>query len=185
MLTVRSDTNHCKKQIAALCVAKNSSYKALGLECYDQKRNARNYTGNLPVICHPPCRGYSTHWRHAAKPPPGEKDLALFCAEQITRVGGVMEHPAHSHFYQDYGFADSKDWKITKVKQSWWGYPTQKRTWLLTPRCYKIPEYPFNLEQQGNERYIFDQMSSTMRSHTTRAFALFLISIVELNNETS
>lgn len=168
-------------QIAALCVSHNSEYHKLGLDCYDIHKDTRTYIGTNPVIAHPPCRGYSAYMSHFSKPPPGEKDLALFCTEQIARYGGVLEHPAHSRFLKDYGFMDSKSWKITTVHQSWFGYPTTKRTWLLTPATYVIPQPPFTLSSYGREKEIFESMSHRMRSHTTREFAEYLISIIRRN----
>ena len=165
--------------ITALCVSPNSVYKQLGVECYDYKRNARTFIGKNPVIAHPPCRGYSAHMAHFAKPAPGEKDLALFCTEQIARNGGVLEHPAHSRFVRL--FEGNPQWKICKLNQSWFGYPTKKKTWLLMPAHYSVPEFPFVLESYGKDKQIFEHMSAKRRSHTTVQFATWLITLVLSN----
>lgn len=166
-------------KIAALCVSTNSVYKDLGLDCYDKNRDTRTFTGNSPVIGHPPCRGYSAYTRHWAKPEPGEMDLALFVTERIATNGGVLEHPQHSRYVKR--FIGSDKWKVITVHQSWFGYPTTKKTWLLMPGYYRVPELPFKLEQYGREKQIFENMSHNMRSHTTIDFAKWLINLVKIN----
>jgi len=170
-------------QIAVLCAAKKSIYKTIeNLEVYDEKRNARSYTGTFPVIAHPPCRGYSAFTRHWAKPRPGEKDLAFFCTERMLLNGGVLEHPAHSRYVRN--FKMDKRFRIATIHQSWWGYPTTKKTWLLMPAHYKLPEIPFSLKMQGKEKQIFENMSHFDRHRTTLEFATWLIKLIEVNHET-
>lgn len=167
-------------KITVLCTSKNSIYKTLGLDCYDIKRNARSYTGNTPIIAHPPCRGYSTFLRHRAKPAPGEKDLALYCAERIILHGGILEHPAHSEFIKLFRF--DQRFKITEIQQNWFGYPTAKRTWLLTPGYYKIPNPPFRLLAHEPPTIKIENMSHNQRSETTLLFAQYLIQTIKLNH---
>lgn len=172
--------------VSALCVSSNSVYKTIpGVDCYDQERDARSASMEMPVICHPPCRGWSAYMRHFAKPPIGEKDLAYLCAERVATTGGVMEHPAHSRFYTEVlGMVAGEEkgvFKLVEVSQSWFGYPTRKRTWLLLPREWVLPPFPFSLTQYGKEREIFENMSHADRSRTTLEFAKFLIEAVVMN----
>lgn len=168
-------------KIAVLCAARDSVYKSFNnLEVYDQAKNARTFTGNQPIIAHPPCRGYSAFMRHWAKPAPGEKDLALYCTEKLLTNGGVLEHPAHSIYLKR--FIKDKRFKITEIHQSWFEYPVTKKTWLLTPKHYKIPDIPFNLiNPLQNQRKIFENMSHTQRHYTTINLATWLINLVEIN----
>lgn len=54
--------------VAALCVAGNSIYKGMpGVICYDKARDARQFTGGMPVVAHPPCRFWSAYTAHQAK----------------------------------------------------------------------------------------------------------------------
>lgn len=169
------------QNISVLCTSKNSIYNELGLETYDQKRDARTYNGSGPIIAHPPCRAWSAHMSHFAKPLPGEKSLALFCLRKIAKNGGVLEHPANSKFFEQYNLHQDIRFKIIEIHQSWFGYPTTKRTWLLMPKHYKIPEYPFSLQRQGKEKQIFENMSHNQRSKTTLELAKWLINLVEQN----
>ena len=170
--------------IAALCTTSNSVYETIpGVDCYDVKRNARSFTDNRPVICHPPCRGWSAFMAHFANPIPGEKDLAYFCAEQVMRNGGVIEHPKHSRFVKL--FMDDPKWKIITIHQEWFGYPIQKATWLLMPSHYEIPELPFSLQapkMPGEQKRIFENMSHRQRHLTSYSLALWLISLIRMNN---
>lgn len=172
--------------ISVLCCSTNSVYKTLGLDCYDAKRCARNFTGYGPVIAHPPCRGYSAFMRHWAKPSPGEKDLALFCAERVACNGGVLEHPAHSRFFTRVcGIRAGETrgpFQCVELHQSWFGYPTTKRTWLLIPRNWIVPDFPFALLAYGKEKQLFENMSHRERSRTTPQFAMWLIDLVKLNS---
>ena len=167
-------------KISVLCTNRNSIYKKLGLDCYDETRNVRTYTGTTPVIAHPPCREYSTFLRHRANAPAGEKDLALFCTERIKLYGGILEHPRHSHYVKH--FIGKPSWQVLSVNQKWWGHPTTKSTWLLMPDWYQIPELPFNLvPHQAPENQIAN-MSKTQRSATPILFAKFLIDTIRLNH---
>lgn len=86
--------------VAVLFARSDSIYKRLpGCDVWDSERDARHYSGVLPVIAHPPCRAWAG-LRHMAKPRPDEKELALFAVEQVRRCGGVLEHPAGSTLWE-------------------------------------------------------------------------------------
>lgn len=91
-------------EVAVLCAAKNSVYHSLpGVVVYDETRDARTFPGNMRVIVHAPCRTWSAFTAHQAKPAPGERDLGLWCAGQLKKCGGVLEHPAHSRLFDAAG----------------------------------------------------------------------------------
>jgi len=61
------------KTVAVLCAAPRTIYRSLeAVEVYDRRRDARTFAGGMPIIAHPPCRGWSAKTRHQAKPEPGE-----------------------------------------------------------------------------------------------------------------
>jgi hypothetical protein len=139
--------------VAVLFARADSVYKSLpDLDVYDIDRDARTYTGKLPVIAHPPCRAWC-RLRQFAKPRPDEKELALFAVDQVRRNGGVLEHPAESTLWD---VADlprpgcGKDafggWSYS-INQSWWRHPAPKPTWLyiVGAEPWEIPEVPFHL----------------------------------------
>lgn len=59
--------------LAVLFVRDQSIYKAMGLDCYDRRRDARTFAGAGPVIAHPPCRTWFKsrvpQWEREATPP--------------------------------------------------------------------------------------------------------------------
>jgi hypothetical protein len=75
------------RTIAVLCAQRRSVYhRMLGVDVYDIDRDARTFPG---VIAHPPCRAWSKHCAHQAKPDPGEKELGIWCAQQVKKWGGI------------------------------------------------------------------------------------------------
>ena len=49
--------------IAALYVETDGAYFGLdGVEPWDETKDARRYTGPLPVVAHPPCQRWGKFW---------------------------------------------------------------------------------------------------------------------------
>lgn len=172
------------RTVAAICVAPNSVYKALpGVDAYDKGRDARTYAGGMPIVAHPPCRSWSAYCAHQAKPEPGERELALWCVEQLRREGGVLEQPAHSRLWDAAGLPKPGQkartpgpWSM-EVWQAWWGYPMKKATWLcffgIAP--FDLPPVPLRLHDKGADRRRQQLMSKHQRAATTEPFALWLL----------
>jgi hypothetical protein len=140
------------KDVAVLFARKNSIYKKLeGCEVYDIDRDARTFSGGMPVVAHPPCRAWGT-LAHMAKPRHDEKDLAPWAVDQVRANGGVLEHPKRSKLWEHCSLppADgiTRDqwggWSLL-VPQMWWGHRAEKLTLLyivgLSPR--QLPPLPF------------------------------------------
>ena len=169
--------------ISVLGVSSTSVYKFLDVDCYDIKRDMLNFSGDNPVITHAPCRSWSKFLSAQAKPLPGEKDLAPFCAELVKSNGGIFEHPAHSLIFNNYlplPGEGSSDLFTLEVHQSWWNYPTIKKTWLCFSKIdLDLIEFPFNLLHPQSCKYndIFANMSRNQRSATTLEFAIWLINL--------
>ena len=136
----------------------------------------------MSVVCHAPCRPWSAHCAHQAKPEPGEKELGPFCAEMLRQWGGVLEHPAHSRLFDAAnlpkpGGSHADLWTV-EVWQAWWGYPMRKATWLCF--CGVSPEQievPFRLHPRGGDRRTEQLMSKHQRSATTLEFATWLVDV--------
>lgn len=131
--------------VAALYVDPRGCYAGLdGVDLWDEKRDARSYTGPYPVVAHPPCSRWcrlaglvEARWGH----PKGE-DGGCFAAAlaSVRRWGGVLEHPAYSdawkHFAlrrppRDGGWVPSLFGGFTcHVEQGHYGHPARKATWL-------------------------------------------------------
>lgn len=137
--------------VAVLFARPDSNYKAIAdADVWDRARDARRYAGALPVVAHPPCRVWG-RLRHLAKPRPDERDLALFAIAQVQRLGGVVEHPAHSTLWASAGLPgpgsapDAHGGWTLEVAQFHWGHLAEKKTWLYIVGCERarLPEMPF------------------------------------------
>jgi len=173
-----SDTT---KTVAVLCCSNNSFYKSMHeVEAYDMRRDAKSFVGGMPIVAHPPCRAWSAYCGHQAKPLPGEKELGLWCADQLRECGGVLEHPAHSRLFDAAGLPrpgqSVGDMKTISVWQAWWGYPMRKATWLCFSRV-KTEKLviPYRLHDQGGDRRRQQLMSKHQRAATVPAFARWLV----------
>jgi hypothetical protein len=119
---------------AALYIDPLGPYPALlGPEmCWDEKRDAREYEGPWPVICHPPCGPWG-RLRHLYKG--AEHDCAPRAVAQVHAYGGILEHPAGSKLWDAAGLPKPGDWNdyngyTIEVCQCDWGHVARKRTWL-------------------------------------------------------
>lgn len=78
-------------------------YKSLGLDCYDEERDATTFHGEGPVIAHPPCRTWGRLRTVATRAPADEHALGPWAVAQVRRCGGVLEHPAGSSLFAECG----------------------------------------------------------------------------------
>lgn len=144
--------------IQALFTAPDGPYPALlGAEhCWDEKRDALKYTGDGPLILHPPCAAWCqlAGVREAKYGYPRGEDGGLFefALTQLARCGGVLEHPAYSKAWDRFGLMKPKagaGWTqasggywVCQVSQCAYGHRARKRTWLI----YIGARPPFDLD---------------------------------------
>ncbi len=86
--------------IAALYVHPRGPYQALGLDCWDEERDAKKYEGPFPVIAHPPCGPWGKMRGLCTIQDPSCGPRAV---EQVRRWGGVLEHPRDSRLFRHCG----------------------------------------------------------------------------------
>jgi hypothetical protein len=180
----------------------------LGAElCWDEARDARTYAGPHPVVAHPPCQLWvnlaAVNWKRYGRQLPawyeGGTDGNCF-ADALTSVlkyGGVLEHPAESHAFAEYGLCTTRganwNWSVhpvvgvkywfCEVWQSAYGHPARKRTWLI----YSGTRPPFELrwDRTPGTHQVgwFDRnkptLSKSAASATPVAFAEELIRLAE------
>jgi len=167
--------------VAVLCVARNSIYKSLEVDCYDIDRDARSFVGSSPVVAHPPCRAWSAFCGHQAKPLPGEKELGPMCVELLRSNGGILEHPAYSRLWDHCklpkpGEPAIDGLRAVAVNQAWWGDRRSKRTWLLFAHIDPLSiEIPFRLHDPRGDRRRWNTMSKNTRAATPKEMAEWLI----------
>ena len=165
----------------ALFVQSNGVYFVDGVDCWDEKRDARNYKGLLPVVAHPPCQlwgnmafvNYSRWGGEHNKP---FNDLGCFesALQNVNRCGGVLEHPAKTRAFDFYGIQkpSKKGWLdcgkywVCEVWQSAYGHKANKATWLY----YVGNKPPFELnweELKGTHQIGFQDQRGKARNKPT------------------
>ena len=172
--------------ISVLFVEKNSVYKKLPVDCWDADRDARNFAGDDPVICHPPCRLWSKMHRFSTAPS-AEKELAIFAANLVRRNGGILEHPAASGLWKVPGITAGAF--LLSVNQHWWGHPCEKKTILLISgiTMKDVPPVPLNfscppkvIAPSKNQVATGRHLPKSQRNKTPEAFARWLIDLARL-----
>lgn len=170
------------RTVAVLCTARKSIYHTLpGVDVYDAARDARTFPGGMPIVAHPPCRSWSRHCRQLAKNvPESERELGVWCCDQLRECGGVLEQPAGSLLFDAAGLPKpgerQADLETLYVWQAWWGYPVKKGTWLCFSKVdVDKLEIPLRLHAAGRDRRRFQVMSHTQRSATCPALAEWLV----------
>ena len=140
--------------IAALYVERNGIYADLpDVDVWDEARDARKYAGPHPVVAHPPCSRWcrlaglvEARWGHKKGDDGGMFKTAL---DAVRRYGGVLEHPAYSDAWREYGlptphrhggwFGSDRLGYVTHVEQGHYGHVAKKATWLY---AFGVDELP-------------------------------------------
>jgi hypothetical protein len=133
-------------QIAALFVQAGGVYAdQLGVDVWDEDRDARTYAGPHPVVAHPPCERWGRFWRggpsEQARHHLGDDDGCFAHALWAVRTfGGVLEHPKDSLAWEWFGImpptplgwvnADSLGGWTCQIEQAHYGHFARKPTWL-------------------------------------------------------
>jgi hypothetical protein len=144
--------------VVALFVDRNGIYPKRVAEWYDDKRDARTYRGNLPVVAHPPCQAWcrlaglvEARW---GKLKGDDGGLFAFALATLRRVGGVIEHPAYSDAWEAHGLprpvtggawttgARRGEWTCY-VEQWRYGHRARKATWLYYVGARRPPALRF------------------------------------------
>jgi hypothetical protein len=113
---------------------------------WPQNRDAKSYADDLPVVAHPPCQLWGNlasvnyaRWGGEHNKP--KNDLGCFksALDNVNRCGGVLEHPANTKAFKEYGLTipNSMGWQgslfggwVCEVWQSAYGHKANKATWL-------------------------------------------------------
>lgn len=136
-----------RSDVVALYVDPRGPYPKLVSEWFDAKRDARTYTGSLPVVAHPPCGPWG-RLRHLSRK--DDPQLAIDAVAQVRCVGGILEHPRGSLLFTHCGIPkpcgfDGIGWTF-EVDQCAWGHVARKTTWLY---CVGLPGSIVTLIRHG------------------------------------
>lgn len=143
--------------ITSLFVETNGVYFDIPeIEPWDIKRDARLYTGNNPVIAHPPCQLWGKmakinylRWGGEHNRPGNDGGCFKSALDNVNRCGGVLEHPQASYAWKEYGLVKPIKNQWTKSGDGWtcviwqsaYEHKANKATWLY----YKGKNKPFDL----------------------------------------
>ena len=133
--------------VAALYVEAGGVYWDMpGVDAWDVTRDARTYSGTLPVVAHPPCQLWGamaavnyTRWGGEHNKPGNDHGCFASALECVRTFGGVLEHPANSRAWAAHGLTAPRGigWQLTidggwvcEVWQSAYGHRANKATWL-------------------------------------------------------
>jgi hypothetical protein len=196
------------RTVAILCAARKTAYRDIeGLEIYDEVRDCRNFPGGMPMIAHPPCRRWTRYGmamvkarltRHNIETPEeeinAERELGLWCAQQVKEHGGILEQPAGSKLFAAAGIPlpgspQGPDSFSLAIWQCWWGYPVRKGTWLYFRGISQFSiDIPFRLwnPPPGQQWYWYNRGKGSgnahIRSHTVPALARWLVDLARTAN---
>lgn len=133
--------------IAALFVREGGPYFGIeGIDPWPEARDARGYCGPHPVIAHPPCQRWGAlasvnyaRWGGDHNRPGNDGGCFESALASVRKWGGVLEHPAKSRAFKEYGLpkpvcgswlsTPCGGW-VTEVWQSAYGHKANKATWL-------------------------------------------------------
>ncbi|PTR07905.1 MULTISPECIES: hypothetical protein [unclassified Novosphingobium] len=159
-------------KVAALFVETDGAYFGLeGVEPWPIERDARNYTGPWPVVCHSPCGRWGRFATGSTRKPNqyrlGE-DFGCFAVAltAVRNYGGVLEHPKDSKAWKWFGLkpprsegwtpADDFGGYTCQVEQGHYGHFSRKPTWLYARSAY-LPEMIWGRSPQRLPAYAIDR----------------------------
>lgn len=191
------------EDVAVLFVDPTGIYPELVADTWDQARDARQYAGPLPCVCHPPCQLWVNFAHLNFKRYGGEhnrpgNDGGCFASAlaSVQRWGGVLEHPASSNAWAAHGLPAPSGigWRqvslvgwVCEVWQSAYGHPARKRTWLYYCGLRAPLEGRWSREPGTHQVGWFDRNKPTLgkkeASRTPLAFAQWLIELARRSSQ--
>lgn len=170
-----------KNYVAALFVQPFGVYNIEGVDCWDEKRDARNYNGSLPVIAHPPCQLWGNmafvnyaRWGGEHNKPFNDGGCFESALRNVNRCSGVLEHPAKTRAFDFYGiqkpnktgWLNCGQYWVCEVWQSAYGHKANKATWLYY--VGNKPPFELNWEKpKGTHQIGFQDQRSKARNKPT------------------
>lgn len=166
-------------------------------DVWDADRDALNFKGSDPVVCHPPCRAWGKLSHMATRVRKGEKELALWAIDKIRANGGVLEHPNGSRLFGSHlphpNETDDYGGFTVQIDQYDFGHVAHKKTNLYfcgidRQQLPKLPDKDHSLHycEKGHLRSICGNVEGTVRctqyqrEYTPDALIDYLQSVVEI-----
>lgn len=132
--------------IAALFVQSGGCYsQADNVDPWPEDRDARLYDDIYPVVAHPPCQLWGkmakvnySRWGGEHNKPGNDNGCFKSALDSVNRCGGVLEHPAQTYAWNEFGLTkpSKNGWSksgagwVCEVWQSAYRHKANKATWL-------------------------------------------------------
>lgn len=165
--------------IAALYVQKNGAYYGIeGVDPWDEERDAREYDGPYPAVCHPPCTRWGKMWfgqpltvkKTGIRKKLGD-DGGCFehALASVRKWGGVIEHPWASLAWPHFGLtvpdraggwimADFMGGWTCCVEQGQYGHYARKPTLLYAFGIKDLPSLKWGYNRANLDPAIVARM---------------------------
>lgn len=144
--------------VSALFVQSDGCYYGDSrFDLWPKERDARLFPGGSPIVAHPPCQLWGAlaavnfaRWGGDHNKPGNDEGCFKSALDSVNKCGGVLEHPAKSKAFKEYGLITPSGigWRpsgegwVCEVWQSAYGHRANKATWLY----YKGVRPPFELD---------------------------------------
>lgn len=164
-----------------------------GVDPWGPEREARDYPGPYPVVAHPPCARWGWHARALSTEAAGYDGGRFYAAWSVVRRwGGILEHPASSLAWTEFGLQRPGGWGWTRgpvtragavwacaVDQGHYGHPAPKRSWLLlvTRTWADGPPPALRWEPSGASGRVQGMADKRDREATPAPFARLLLGL--------
>lgn len=137
-------------RVAVLFADPKGAYAGLDdVDLWDEARDARLYTGDDPVVAHPPCSTWcqlaSVNEKRYGHKIGDDGGCFAHALATVRRTGGVLEHPAETIAWTRFELRTPHrpgGWLPTRcgghvccVEQGHYGHRARKATWLYAVRC--------------------------------------------------
>lgn len=145
-------------KLVALFVQPDGCYSNMdNIDSWDEQRDARLYSGSHPVIAHPPCQRWGkmanvnyARWGGEHNKPGNDGGCFESALSSVNKYGGILEHPAQTYAWPEYGLSKPERGKwiksgigwVCEVWQSAYGHRANKATWLY----YVGEKKPYSLD---------------------------------------
>lgn len=140
------------RTVAALYIDPRGPYPGLGVETWDERRDAKLYQGPHAVVAHPPCGPWGKLRKMHLESRHSDASAMEPAVRSVQRFGGVLEQPAGSKAFEQHGLplpgepADEHGGRTIAVVQVEWGHVARKPTWLylvgVPDSAIEAPPYP-------------------------------------------
>lgn len=168
-----------EQTIAALFVETGGCYfNLLGVDPWDEARDARKYAGPHPVVAHPPCQRWGKMWfgqpltvkRTGQRKVKGDDGGCFKAALDCVRAyGGILEHPWGSHAWAHHGLntppriggwvvADFLGGWTCCVEQGRYGHYARKPTLLYAVGVETPPDLDWGIGESRLDPAVIERM---------------------------